>query len=205
MLLKRTQNYVHRVGKPGIFRHSGLAALQQRERFSAGARMSLLRLIAVMPLAACAAASLSVSAPAGPFDKEACDKLKVEQKKLLTRDVQEALSRGPDWVKAHLDSDKIEQVRQYLTVEESVMFRCRTGGIKIVWPPLPPLPDRKPPMPVVAAAPADSTAPATITTAETGTPLPDRKPVLDAAAETRPSQTVADSDKTAPSETKATP
>ena len=161
--------------------------------------MSLLRLIAVIPLAACAAASLSVSAPAAPFDKEACDKLKVEQKKLLTREVQEALSRGPDWVKAHLDPDKIEQVRQYLTVEESVMFRCRTGGIKIVWPPLPPLPDRKPPMP------ADSTAPATITTAETGTPLPDLKPVLDAAAETKPSQTVADSDKTAPSEIKATP
>lgn len=163
--------------------------------------MSLLRLIAVMPLAACAAASLSVSASAGPFDKEACDKLKVEQKKLLTREVQEALSRGPDWVKAHLDPEKIEQVRQYLTVEESVMFRCRTGGIKIVWPPLPPLPDRKPPVPVVAIAPA----PATITTAETGTPLPDRKPVLATVAETKPSQTMADSDKTAPSETKATP
>lgn len=162
--------------------------------------MSLLRLIAVMPLAACAAALLSVSAPAAPFDKEACDKLKVEQKKLLTREVQEALSRGPDWVKAHLDSEKIEQVRQYLTVEESVMFRCRTGGIKIMLPLPPPLPDRKPVVPMVAAISAEP-----LTTEETGTPLPDRKPVLDAAAETKPSQTVADSDKTAPSETKATP
>jgi hypothetical protein len=169
--------------------------------------MSLLRLIAVMPLAACVVASLSVSAPAAPFDKEACDKLKVEEKKLLTREVQEALSRGPDWVKAHLDPEKIEQVRQYLTVEESVMFRCRTGGIKIVLPLPPPLPDRKPAVPMVSASTAaiPPTTPAAIATANTGTPLPDRKPVLDAAAETKPSQTVADSDNTAPSEIKATP
>ena len=174
---------------------------------SAGAMMSLLRLIAVMPFAACAAASLSVSAPADPFDKEACAKLEVEQKKLLTREVQEALAKGPDWVKVHLDPEKIEAVRQYLVVEESVMFRCRPGGLKIVWPPPPPLPDRKPPVPVVAAAATDipATTPATIATADTGTPLPDRKPVLDAATETKPSQALADSDKTAPSETKATP
>ena len=169
--------------------------------------MSLLRLIAVMPLAACVVTSLSVSAPAAPFDKEACDKLKVEEKKLLTREVQEALSRGPDWVKAHLDPEKIEQVRQYLTVEESVMFRCRTGGIKIVLPLPPPLPDRKPAVPMVSASTAaiPPTTPAAIATANTGTPLPDRKPVLDAATETKPSQALADSDKTAPSETKATP
>ena len=200
MLLNRMQNYVHGVGKPGIFRHSGLAALQQGERSSAGAMMSLLRLIAVMPLAACVVTSLSVSAPAAPFDKEACDKLKVEEKKLLTREVQEALSRGPDWVKAHLDPEKIEQVRQYLTVEESVMFRCRTGGIKIVLPLPPPLPDRKPAVPMVAAISAEP-----LTTEDTGTPLPDRKPVLNAVAETKSSQALADSDKTAPSEIKATP
>lgn len=169
--------------------------------------MSLLRLIAVMPLAACAAASLSVSTSADPFDKEACAKLELEQKKLLTREVQEALAKGPDWVKAHLDPEKIEAVRQYLTVEESVMFRCRPGGLKIVWPPPPPLPDRKPAVPVVSASTAaiPATTPEATTTANTGTPLPDRKPVLDGATETKPSQTLADSDKTAPSETKATP
>lgn len=164
--------------------------------------MLLLRLIAMMPLAACVA-SLSVSASADPFDKEACAKLEVEQKKLLTRDVQEALAKGPDWVKVHLDPEKIEAVRQYLVVEESVMFRCRPGRLKIVWPPPPPLPDRKPPVPVVsAAAPA---AAETATTADAGMPLPDRKPMLNAVAESRPSQALADSDKTAPSGTKATP
>jgi hypothetical protein len=193
-----------------------LAALQQRERLPAGALMSLLRLIAVMLLAACAAVSLSVRATADPFDKEGCAKLQAEQKKLLTREVQEALNQGPDWVKKHLDPEKIEQVRQYLTVEESVMFRCRPGAIKIVYPPPPPLPDRKPPVPVVTDSPAESPASTTAETpasepessaptpAETGTPLPDRKPFIE-TAETKPSQTVADSDKTATSETKATP
>jgi hypothetical protein len=160
-----------------------------------------------MLLAACVAVSLSVRATADPYDKEACAKLQVEQKKLLTRDVQEALNQGPDWVKKHLDPEKIEQVRQYLTVEESVMFRCRPGAIKIVYPPPPPLPDRKPPVPAVTAAPAEtpaSTAAETVETAETATPLPDRKPFLDSMAETKSSQTVADSDKTAASETKAT-
>ncbi|MBM3544183.1 MAG: hypothetical protein FJX44_06725 [Alphaproteobacteria bacterium] len=171
--------------------------------------MSLLRLIAVMLLAACVAVSLSVRATADPFDKQGCAKLQVEQKKLLTREVQEALAQGPDWVKKHLDPEKIEQVRQYLTVEESVMFRCRPGAIKITWPPPPPLPDRKPPVPVVTASPAETPASTTAetpasTTAETGTPLPDRKPFIE-TAETKPSQTVADSDKTAASETKATP
>jgi hypothetical protein len=197
------------LAKPVIFDILVLAALQQRERLPAGAVMSLLRLIAVMLLAACAAVSLSVHASADPFDKEGCAKLQAEQKKLLTREVQAALLQGPDWVKKHLDPEKIEQVRQYLTVEESVMFRCRPGGIKIVYPPPPPLPDRKPPVPQVTAAPAESTASTTAesasaTTVEAGTPLPDRKPFLE-TAETKPSQTVADSDKTAASEAKATP
>jgi hypothetical protein len=163
---------------------------------------SLLRLIAMMPLAAYAAASLSVSASADPFDKAACAKLEVEQKKLLTREVQEALAKGPDWVKVHLDPEKIERVRQYLVVEESVMFRCRPGALKIVWPPLPPLPDRKPPVPQISAKAA---APAATAAADAGIPLPDRKPMLNAVAESRPSQALADSDKTAPSGTKATP
>ena len=92
-------------------------------------------------------------------------------------EIRAALERGPDWVKDHLDSDKIEKVREFLLVEEQVAFRCREGLPKI--------------------------APQTVA-------LPDRNPkrLLEASASsttaTKTSQTVADSDKTAPPQTKTT-
>jgi hypothetical protein len=137
--------------------------------------MPLPRLIAVaLAASSLAVLPLGLSAMAAPFDKEACAALEVQQKKLLTPDMRAALERGPDWVKDHLDHEKIEKVREYLMVEEQVAFRCRTGGIARLRLPPVPLPDRNP-----------------------------RRPVS-ATADAKPSQTVADSDKTTPSGTKAT-
>jgi hypothetical protein len=162
--------------------------------------MLLLRLIAVMLLASSTALPLSQGAFTAPLDKEACADLQVQHKRLLTREIQEALARGPDWVKEHLNHEKIEQVREYLKVEEKVIFRCRGGGVAKVQPPTVPLPDRKP------VLPSASVAAAATASAATDIPLPDRKPSSDPVkTETQPSQAVADSDKTAPSETKATP
>ncbi|MET0687673.1 MAG: hypothetical protein ABWY38_00500 [Methyloceanibacter sp.] len=138
----------------------------------------MLRLMAVASLVACSAAFLpGAGAIAAPLDKETCANLEIQKRKLLTPDVRAALERGPDWVKGHLDSDKIEMVREFLMVEEQVAFRCREGLPKIT--------------------------PQTVS-------LPDRNPkrVLEAAASstavTKTSQTVADSDKTAPPQTKTT-
>ena len=77
----------------------------------------------------------------------------------------------------------IERVREFLEVEEMIKFRCRTGVPK----PKPPAP---PPAPVSAE----------------GVPVPDRNPNREATAavDAKPSQTVADSDKTPPSKAKAT-
>ena len=136
---------------------------------------------------------LSVAAPfagtvaiaiAEPLDKESCANLQVERKKLLTREMQAALEHGPDWVKDHLDDESIGKVRRFLSVEEQIVFRCRGGG--------------------VAKVPAKAT--------ETGpenagaVPLPDRNPTRAAAqsADGKPSQAVADSDKTPPGKSKAT-
>jgi hypothetical protein len=111
--------------------------------------MQLPRLIAVAFLAAGAAAPFCAAAFAEPLLKTVCNELQAERSKLLTREMQSALERGPDWVKDHLNDVELEKVRQFLVVEEKIVFRCRGGG---VIPPKPgeiakgtvPLPDRNP-------------------------------------------------------------
>ena len=191
-------------------------------------------------LVASAAAPFSLGARAEPLEREECKELQTQQRSLLTPDVKAALTRGPDWVKEHLyDQDHIEKVREYLSVEEKVAFRCRTNGVRVPKPLPPSLPDRKPPVPTylvegspkilagVAAtsflplrkpslsapetAEAEDTAeeatteqagdidePATTTTALDGEVMDSEE------TEPGPSQAVADSDKTAPPENKAT-
>lgn len=165
--------------------------------------MKLLRFNAVAIFALVTAAPLGASVLAEPLDKEACLNLQVAQKRLLTREMQAALDQGPDWVKSHLETNEIEKVREFLEIEEMIKFRCRGGGVDRSTvnaattfgdADTPPLPDRKPPPPPsVVAAGEDA-------------PLPDRKPggPSSAAADAKPSQTVADSAKTPPSKTKAT-
>jgi hypothetical protein len=144
--------------------------------------MPVLRFIAVALLVSSPIAVLGMRAVAEPLDKASCASLANERKKLFTPSMQAALERGPDWVKDHLNDQELDQVRQFLDVEAKIAFQCRGGGV-----------DKK-----VTAAPA---APET-----EAMPLPDRKPVLEPSTTTdsSPSQTVADSDKTAPSKTKAT-
>lgn len=162
--------------------------------------MPLLRFIAVALVAGGIAAPLSATAE--PLDKESCLKLEGERRKLLTREMQSALDHGPDWVKDHLDKAAIEKVRAFLDVEAMIEFRCRGGGVTKPSqtaatgdPDIPPLPDRKPTPPPDAVAVGDP-----------DTPLPDRNPnaAAPAVADVSASQTVADSDKTAPPKTKAT-
>ncbi|HUU25380.1 MAG TPA: hypothetical protein VMW68_07420 [Methyloceanibacter sp.] len=202
--------------------------------------MLKLGLIAMALLVASAVAPFSLGARAEPLEREECKELQTQQRSLLTPDVKAALTRGPDWVKEHLyDQDHIEKVREYLSVEEKVAFRCRTNGVRVPKPLPPSLPDRKPPVPTylvegspkilagVAAtsflplrkpslsapetAEAEDTAeeatteqagdidePATTTTALDGEVMDSEE------TEPGPSQAVADSDKTAPPENKAT-
>lgn len=187
------------VGKSGDFRHAAEASLGQGD-VSSGVLMPLLRFIAVALVAASTAAPFS--AVAEPLDKESCLKLQGERRALLTREMQAALDHGPDWVKDHLDTQKIEKVREFLDIEAMIEFRCRGGGVSkssetaaTAGPDIPPLPDRKPTPPPSAVAEGGP-----------DTPLPDRNPnsAAPATANVNASQTVADSDKTAPPKTKAT-
>lgn len=96
---------------------------------------------------------------AEPLEAEECEALKSQQKSLLTSTVQAALTKGPDWVKDNLHNhDQIEQIREYLSVEEKVAFRCRTDGVRIPKPLPPSLPDRKPAVPTFVVAGVDATS-----------------------------------------------
>jgi hypothetical protein len=152
-----------------------------------GVTMPLLRFIAVALFTAGPAVALGFSAVAEPLDKESCASLQIQRNKLLTRDMQAALDRGPDWVKDHLNDQELEQVRQFLGVEEKIQFRCRGGGVA------------KPAL-QAAGTPAQTPGGAEVV------PLPDRKPAppTETASDTKPSQTLADSAKTPPSKAKAT-
>jgi hypothetical protein len=111
---------------------------------------------------------------AEPLDKESCVKLETERRALLNREMQEALDRGPDWVKDNLSQEKIERVRHFLGVEEQLQFRCRKDGF-----------------------------PAGV--GVTIMLMPDRNPVRLEAQKSgaKPSQALADSDKTRPDKAKA--
>jgi hypothetical protein len=139
--------------------------------------MQLPRLIAVAFLAAGLAALFGVAASAEPLLKTECSQLDAERKKLLTREMQAALERGPDWVKDHLNDVELEKVRQFLIVEEKIVFRCRGGGVS------PPKPEE---------------------IAKGIVPLPDRNPSRQPAqtADAKPDQASGDSSKTASSDAK---
>ena len=141
--------------------------------------MPLLRIIAVIFLTSSSAVLVGFSAAAAPLDKESCLNLQNERKALLTREMQAALDHGPDWVKTHLNDEELERVRKFLLIEEQIVFRCRGGGVA---------------KPTEQAAQTD--------TVPLPDPNPNRRPA--ATADANPSQTVADSDKTAPSKSKAT-
>lgn len=120
--------------------------------------MTKLHPIAAMLLVVAAAMPYG-AAQAAPLEAEECEALKSEKKTLLTPMVQEALKRGPDWAKDHLhDYEKFVQIRRYLQVEEKVAFRCRTDGVRVPKPEPPPVPHRKPPVPVFIVAGVDASA-----------------------------------------------
>jgi hypothetical protein len=195
--------------------------------------MPSLRLIAAALLVLCGAGLFSLGARAEPLDRDECKTLKDEQRTLLTKEVKTALSQGPDWVKDHLhDAGDIEKVRQYLSIEENVEFRCRTDGVIVPKPEPVPLPDRKPEFPPTQVADEKQEQTPILEGAASTSLLPLRKPGVSspedgigdaeeaeeeeigdtqgaestssADADPGPSQTVADSDKTAPAKIKAT-
>jgi len=77
---------------------------------------------------------LLAEAGAAPLDAESCTKLKGEQALLDQTGVRGNMAKGPQWAKANLAADKVEQIRRLIEVDEQLLFRC-TGKSLVELPP----------------------------------------------------------------------
>ena len=78
-------------------------------------------------------AALLLQAPAtraAQLDKDSCAKLKTEQAELEQSGTRGSMGRGPEWAKANLAPEKLEQIRRLIEVDEQLLFRC--GGRPLV-------------------------------------------------------------------------
>jgi hypothetical protein len=76
-------------------------------------------------LVAAAMVAHAAAAHAAPLDKEECAKLKGEQAQLEQSGVRSSMGRGPEWAKANLSSERLEQVRRVIELDEQLLFRCQ--------------------------------------------------------------------------------
>jgi hypothetical protein len=62
---------------------------------------------------------------AATLDQEACARLKTELLQLELAGTRTSMAKGPDWAKANLGADKLQQIKRLLEVEEQILFRCQ--------------------------------------------------------------------------------
>ena len=62
---------------------------------------------------------------AAPLDKDGCARLKMEQAQLEQAGTRGGMGRGPEWAKANLAPEKLEQIRRLIEVDEQLLFRCQ--------------------------------------------------------------------------------
>ena len=66
---------------------------------------------------------------AAPLDAATCGMLKGEQAQLEHGGVRANMAKGPEWAKANLATDKLEQVKRLLFVDEQLLFRCSARNL----------------------------------------------------------------------------
>lgn len=59
-----------------------------------------------------------------PLDKAACIELAAEKEKYIKSGIEQTFKKGAEWAKANLSEASLQQVKEYLTVEEKLLFRC---------------------------------------------------------------------------------
>ena len=105
-------------------------------------------------IAAALLAGASCAARAAPLDPDSCAKLKVQLEEIEKTGARDNLARGPEWAKANLAPDKLEDVRRLIETDEQLLFRC--PGRHLVNLPLEPDPPPPPPTPSPPACPPSS-------------------------------------------------
>lgn len=78
---------------------------------------------------------------AEPLDAATCGQLRGEQVRMEQSGVRASMEKGPQWAKANLGTDKLDQIRRLMDLDEQLIFRC--GSRNLVE--LPPDADADPP------------------------------------------------------------
>jgi hypothetical protein len=118
----------------------------------------------VLLFAACSPAA------AERLGQEACAKLKAEQAALEQAGVRANFGRGPEWAKANLESEKLEQIRVLIDIDEQLRFRCKLAKPLIELPEEPKDGDTRTPKGQKAGAAAKATKVNPATTTGEGKP-----------------------------------
>lgn len=58
------------------------------------------------------------------LDPDSCAKLKTEQEAMEKAGLKETVGRGPEWAKANLSPEKINEIKRWIEVDEQLLFRC---------------------------------------------------------------------------------
>jgi hypothetical protein len=80
------------------------------------------RFLAPAALAASILASADVGAE--PLDAATCGLLKGEQTALEQAGVRNSMAKGPEWGRANLGADKLQDIRRLMHLDEQLLFRC---------------------------------------------------------------------------------
>ncbi len=68
--------------------------------------------------------ALTSGALAAKLDPVACDVLKAERARLATDALKSDMTKGPDWAKTNLPSERLKEIEQLIGLEEGIAFRC---------------------------------------------------------------------------------
>ncbi|HVZ03726.1 hypothetical protein [Hyphomicrobium sp.] len=63
------------------------------------------------------------------LDEDTCAQLRLEQSKFLKTGILSDMAKGPDWAKAHLSADRLQEIKHYITLDEQVRFGCRDAKL----------------------------------------------------------------------------
>jgi hypothetical protein len=107
------------------------------------------------------------SALAAPLDKDACAGLKTEHGALVAKGLEADMAKGPEWAKANLPPDRLNEIGRLIDLNEQLAFRC--GEMTVTRPDGQPLLKKKEPPVRPKETVAGEQAGAATATADTGT------------------------------------
>ena len=155
-------------------------------------------------LSACLLAALAftlsnVGALAEPLDAATCGQLKGEQVRMEQSGVRGSMEKGPQWAKANLAADKLDQIRRLMDLDEQLLFRCSSRNLVE----LPPEADADPPPPKTDEEGKDAATPKADAAPVAKGPiaakaLPEKKAATPQKPKSSETKTAAPADKAAP-------